>query len=214
VPLRRAAAAAAAARASPRASSPDATRGPPPAPSIAGVWIVHSRHDVDGVMGLWGLPAIARATAKRIGGLEIAVVDAPTATTSSFLAGPPPPSAPAAHLSVRYLCPVPQFSVREVVPLAPAPPARLRRRDLKPGACTGRASVRSACGRSVAVETEWAGCEMEEVYELARGGDGGEDDDDTLVLRTTLRCRRTGEEDGGREARAVQVYKRRRAAAR
>jgi hypothetical protein len=210
-PLRRAAAAsvsgsssaacvAAAARRSSDASAA-ATNDPNPSqhpsPSISGVWSLHQRdHGVDRVMELWGLPAIARATANRIAGIEISA--SPPSPSSS--APDPKPQPP--HLSVRYLCPVPQFSVREVVPLTGGEPALLRRRDLKPGGCSARARVLSACGGVVSVETSWEGCAMEEVYELVSG------EEETLVLRTTLRCRRPGETEE-REARAVQVYKRR-----
>jgi hypothetical protein len=200
--------------------------------ALSGTWHrATERHDVDGLMELWGLPAIARATAKKIKGFEIEVVsndasgDGASSSSSSSLSGDNDSSSSNnhsnnhPHLSVRYLCPVPQFSVREVVPLGPeASPARLRRRDLKPGGSwASAAALPGEGGPRVRVTTRWEGCEMEETYEIAPPGEGGGGaggkggDPDTLLLRTTLRCRRRGGEggEGERTAHAVQVYKRR-----
>lgn len=191
--------AAAGARSSSSSSSPSASPSSPPAvvpAGLAGTWTCRERHGVDDVMRVWGLPAVARATAKQIRGVVIGVVEGEEEQAAA--AGEGDRATPVQqHLTIRYLCPVPQFDVREKVPLGQhgrLVSTRLRRRDLKPGGCEAHAEA-SPCGRRVAVRTAWEGCELEEVYELGEG-------DDALVLKTTLRCRSSG------EARAAQVYAR------
>jgi len=193
-------------------ASPSPQQRRPP-PSLSGTWHLHAKDDgVDQLMRVWGLPAIARHTAKQIKGLEIILSESEDggendnggggeneggASSSSSASLHQKQQQQQQHVSVRYLCPVPQFSVREVVPVGSK--TRLRRRDLKPGGASASAAVLPG-GQGVRVRTEWEGCEMEETYEAS-----GEDPD-TLTLRTTLRRRRGADVE---TARAVQVYKRR-----
>lgn len=195
------------------AASPSPAPPPPPPPplppaALSGTWHLAQKdpQQLDNVMRLWGLPAIARRTATLIKGFEMTLSPPPSDNGgkdenddggSSKVEGNAPLSSSPSSVQVRYLCPVPQFDVRETVPVGGAE-TRLRRRDLRPGGATAAAHVLE-CGGGVCVRTEWEGCQMEERYEAS------DEDPDTLTLRTMLVCRRRG---GPETARAVQVYKR------